>query len=112
MFSRSFFPNFGQGPFPKIAGKGPDNKSSFVVNSGKRIKEKSQQEILVLMAYVQRPSLNDHTDVSSGAIDLIFSLSPPLFFMLEGKQSQERSCISTGSSEPSLLNNLIIEKNR
>ena len=24
MLSRSFFPNFGQGPFPKIAGKGPD----------------------------------------------------------------------------------------
>ena len=23
MLSRSFFPNFGQGPFPKIAGKGP-----------------------------------------------------------------------------------------
>ena len=22
--SRSFFPNFGQGPFPKIAGKSPD----------------------------------------------------------------------------------------
>ena len=24
MLSRSFFPNFGQGPFPKIAGKSPD----------------------------------------------------------------------------------------
>ena len=24
MIIRSFFPNFGQGPFPKIAGKGPD----------------------------------------------------------------------------------------
>ena len=23
MLSRSFFPNFGQGPFPKIAGKSP-----------------------------------------------------------------------------------------
>ena len=23
MLSRLFFPNFGQGPFPKIAGKGP-----------------------------------------------------------------------------------------
>ena len=23
MLSQSFFPNFGQGPFPKIAGKGP-----------------------------------------------------------------------------------------
>ena len=27
MLSRSFFPNFGQGPFPKIAGKGPDAKN-------------------------------------------------------------------------------------
>ena len=26
MLSRSFFPNFGQGPFPKIAGKGPGRK--------------------------------------------------------------------------------------
>ena len=24
MLSQSFFPNFGQGPFPKIAGKSPD----------------------------------------------------------------------------------------
>ena len=24
MLSRSFFPNFGHGPFPKIAGKSPD----------------------------------------------------------------------------------------
>ena len=27
MLSRSFFPNFGQGPFPKLAGKGPDKNS-------------------------------------------------------------------------------------
>ena len=25
MLSQSFFPNFGPGPFPKIAGKGPAN---------------------------------------------------------------------------------------
>ena len=25
MLSGSVFPNFGQGPFPKIAGKGPDS---------------------------------------------------------------------------------------
>ena len=28
--SRSFFPNFGQGPFPKIAGKSPTCRSKFV----------------------------------------------------------------------------------
>ena len=27
MLNRSFFPNFGQGPFPKIAGKGPGKVS-------------------------------------------------------------------------------------
>ena len=25
-----FFPNFGQGPFPKIAGKGPVDKAGFI----------------------------------------------------------------------------------
>ena len=37
MLSQSFFPNFGQGPFPKIAGKGPGVKlgieGSLVRNS-------------------------------------------------------------------------------
>ena len=31
MLSRSFFPNFGQGPFPEIAGKGPVLSSNFLV---------------------------------------------------------------------------------
>ena len=31
MLSRSFFPNFGQGPFPKIAGKGPVLSPNFLV---------------------------------------------------------------------------------
>ena len=29
MLSQSFFTNFGQGPFPEIAGKGPDFRSNF-----------------------------------------------------------------------------------
>ena len=32
MLSRSFFPNFGQGPFPKIAGKGPGEQSQYKAN--------------------------------------------------------------------------------
>ena len=28
-----FFPNFGQGPFPKIAGKGPENNRYPVLHS-------------------------------------------------------------------------------
>ena len=31
--------------------------------------------ILVLIAYVQKPPLNDHSDVSSGAIGLNFGTS-------------------------------------
>ena len=29
MLSRSFFPNFGQGSFPKIAGKSPENFPAY-----------------------------------------------------------------------------------
>ena len=32
MLSRSFFPSFGQGLFPKIAGKGPDGSAAFKTN--------------------------------------------------------------------------------
>ena len=30
MLSQSFFPNFGQGPFPKLAGKGPDSSLPLI----------------------------------------------------------------------------------
>ena len=36
MLSRSFFPNFSQGPFPKIAGKGPAMKP--MISMDKKIK--------------------------------------------------------------------------
>ena len=38
MLSRSFIPNFGQGPFPKIAGKSPDASSYFISNGHHHVK--------------------------------------------------------------------------
>ena len=32
MLSRSYFPNFGQGPFPKIAGKSPGGKEKSTLS--------------------------------------------------------------------------------
>ena len=48
MLSRSFFPNFGQGPFPKIAGKSPD--FLFLISSKILIIKAGIPKILVKIA--------------------------------------------------------------
>ena len=42
MLSGSFFPNFGQGPFPKIAGKSPESiRIAFETDFNQLVKEKN-----------------------------------------------------------------------
>ena len=46
-----FFPNFGQGPFPKIAGKGPDIYHEPLQSRTDKIKNKNVTESGVILLF-------------------------------------------------------------